>query len=284
MSGNGVQPQAVEARAGDGAALSGTLWQASEGRPRIVLVHSLALDRSVWRYVVPMLTDRADVLAYDCRGHGRSERRPGPYSTRLFGDDLASVLGSVGWREATVVGCSMGGCAVQELAMAHPERVCGLVLIDTTAWYGEQAAASWAQRAEKARAGGMRALVDYQVARWFSPGFREREPGLVDELVEIFVGNDVDCYVATCHMMGAADLRPVLRPTRGPAAVIVGSEDSATPPAMAENLAHYLAINPPIVLDGAQHLTPLERPTEIVASITAVAEEAAATGTGSRRA
>ena len=77
-----------------------------------------------------------EVLVYDCRGHGKSERLPGPYSTRLFADDLASILDDAKWPAASVAGCSMGGCVAQAFAAAYPKRAQALGLIDTTAWYG----------------------------------------------------------------------------------------------------------------------------------------------------
>src|SRR5262245_19754536 len=77
--------------------------------PRIALVHSLGLDTSVWDEVVAKLSAEAEILAIDCRGHGRSERAPGPYTVQMFGDDLADVLDHVGWRAVVAAGCSMGG-------------------------------------------------------------------------------------------------------------------------------------------------------------------------------
>ena len=77
----------------DGSSLSFTRRPAPKpGAPRIVLVHSLALDRSVWNGVAERLQGDAEILAYDCRGHGRSDRRSGAYSAELFANDLAQLL------------------------------------------------------------------------------------------------------------------------------------------------------------------------------------------------
>ena len=77
---NLVTSSTGSATAPDGASIAYTLHAArprdgASVRPRIALIHSLALDRSFWNGVVPLLTPDADVLAYDCRGHGQSPRR-----------------------------------------------------------------------------------------------------------------------------------------------------------------------------------------------------------------
>jgi alpha-beta hydrolase superfamily lysophospholipase len=88
----------------------------SSARPRIALIHSLALDQSVWDGVVPLLTEYADVLAYDCRGHGKSGRPKMKFAPELFAADLAGLLDHVNWPSITLAGCSMGGCIAQAFA------------------------------------------------------------------------------------------------------------------------------------------------------------------------
>src|SRR5262249_50768427 len=116
--------------------------------PRIVLIHSLGLDRSMWDGVVAAMKERAEILTYDCRGHGRSERRAMPYSVQLFARDLAELLDTAGWPSAAIAGCSLGGCVAQAFAGLYPARATALGLISTTAWYGPKAPALWHERAE----------------------------------------------------------------------------------------------------------------------------------------
>ncbi|WP_291416283.1 alpha/beta hydrolase [Actinophytocola sp.] len=213
------------------------------------------------------LAGRADVLSYDCRGHGGSDRGGTDYTTELFAADLAGLLDRIGWDRAVVAGCSMGGCVAQDFAASNPHRTDGLVLVDTTAWYGPTAPLDWAGRAAKAREQGLAALVDFQVTRWFGAEFAAGEPELVAALTKTFLANDLDSYAATCRMLGAADLRERVAAVRVPAAVVVGEDDAATPVPMAEDLAERLGGAPLTVLPESRHLTPLERPTEIAAVI-----------------
>src|ERR1700693_2434406 len=113
------------------------------GKPRLALIHSLALDASIWDAVVGELGQAFEILVYDCCGHGQSSRLSGLYTTRLFADDLAAILDHANWPATSIAGCSMGGCVAQAFAAAYPSRAQALGLIDTTAWYGPAAAADW---------------------------------------------------------------------------------------------------------------------------------------------
>jgi 3-oxoadipate enol-lactonase len=232
---------------------------------RAALIHSLAMDREFWRPVAERLD--AAVLLYDCTGHGRSAKPAGPYSVEGFADDLAQLLDHLGLARAMVAGASMGGCVALAFAACHPRKAAALGLVDTTAWYGPQAPRQWEERAQKALEGGMRALVDFQVTRWFSEAFRAAQPQVVDKCVATFLANDVQAYAATCRMLGAADLRRCLEAMRLPAAVIVGEEDYATPVAMAEALHRGIRGSSLTVLKNARHLTPLERPHEVACEL-----------------
>jgi 3-oxoadipate enol-lactonase len=247
--------------------------RAADGPNRIVLIHSLALDRSIWDGVAEKLADRASVLAYDARGHGRSSRVPGPFSMEQFAQDLAQLMDHVGWPSALVAGCSMGGGVAQAFGGLYPERTAGLGLIDTTAWYGAEAHVQWRQRAEMAKAKGLDSMLSFQTARWFGDRFRMEHADLVDAAARVFLANDPDCYAATCGMLGDADLRPYLRAFRMPVAVVVGEEDYATPIAAARELHEAISGSTLTILKG-RHLTPIECPDQIAGILGTLIERA----------
>jgi 3-oxoadipate enol-lactonase len=255
----------------DGVSIAFTRHPAPRpGAPRLVLVHSLALDRSVWDGVVERLGNDAEMLTVDCRGHGRSDRRAGAFTAELFARDLAELLDHVGWPRVAVAGCSMGGCVTLAFAGLFPERATALGLIDTTAWYGEDAPAKFRERAAAARAKGMQGLIEFQVTRWFSDEFRAQHPEAMAHPTSVFLANDFDCYAATCALLGDADLRTYLPSLRMPVAVVVGEEDYATPVAMAQHLHGALPQSTLKVLPRARHLTPIEHPDAIAAELRAL--------------
>ncbi len=271
-----LKPAVRAAPAGAAVARDGTrLCYSLDGRAGggvngIVLVHSLAMDRLFWQPVAERLASGMAVLSYDCRGHGDSDKPAGPYTVELFARDLADLLDHIGWRSAVVAGASMGGCIALAFAKLYPARTAALGLIDTTAWYGVEAPKQWAERAERAAAAGMSALVGFQTTRWFGDEFRARRPDIVERCVEVFLRNDVGAYVETCKMLGAADLRAALPAMTMPAAIVVGEEDYATPIAMAETLHRAIAGSTLMVLAGARHLTPLEAPDAVAKELRAL--------------
>lgn len=255
----------------DGSAIAFMLRAAPKaGAQRIVLIHSLALDRSIWDDVVERLENEAAILTYDCRGHGRSERRAEIFTADLFARDLAELLDRVGWPSATVAGCSMGGCVALAFAGLYPGRANRLGLIDTTASYPAEGAAQFRERAAAARAKGMAGFVDFQVTRWFSDEFRASHPELVTRATGVFLANDFECYAASCILLADADLRPYLASFRMPAAIVVGEEDYATPVAMARQLHEAIPQSTLTVLPRARHLTPIERPEAIASELFAL--------------
>lgn len=261
-------PTQGQARTRDGTRIAYTLYDRGTGKKRVVLIHSLALDREFWQPVIQALGDGVSVLAYDCRGHGASDKPAGPYTVELFARDLADLLDHVGWEAALVAGASMGGCVALAFAAAYPERATAIGLIDTTAWYGAEAPKAWEERAQKAIGDGLKSMVNFQTTRWFSDAFRAGNPPVMGKAVETFLRNDVKAYAEACRMLGACDMRAALAGFRMPAAVIVGEEDYAAPVAMAEALHRGIANSTLTVIKGGRHLTPLEVPERIAAELT----------------
>jgi len=259
----------------DGCAIAFTVCPARKpAAPRIVLIHSLALDGSIWAGVTARLAGQAEILTYDCRGHGRSCREAIPFTAELFARDLAELLDYVGWQSAAVAGCSMGGCVAQAFAGLYSTRINALGLIDTTAWYGQEAPKTWRERAAAARSKGLAALTEFQATRWFGDHFRATHPEVIQATNRIFLATDMDCYAATCIMLGDADLRPHLPSLRLPVAVVVGEEDYATPLVMARQLHEAIRDSTLTILPGARHLTPIECPEEIAAQLLALLQRA----------
>jgi 3-oxoadipate enol-lactonase len=215
---------------------------------RAVLIHSLAMDRAYWRPVAERLMRKGIcVAALDCRGHGASGKPTGPYTIASFAGDVRALLDSLRWPEAVIAGSSMGGSVALAFAIDYGERASGLALIDTTAWYGPDAPKNWAERADAAREKGLASLVAFQTTRWFGDAFRTDHADVVQACVGI----------------------------------VVGEEDYATPPAMAEAMKAAISQATYRLLPNARHLTPLERSDEVTEEILAVIGKAR--GAASRR-
>ncbi len=116
--------------------INGTeLWVETTGAgPAVVLLHGgLGLDHTYFRPTFDQLADQATVVYYDHRGNGRSARLEGEAGL-TFDDlvaDVVGVLDALGLEQATLIGHSYGGFVAQEVAVAHQDRLRGLVLMNT---------------------------------------------------------------------------------------------------------------------------------------------------------
>jgi 3-oxoadipate enol-lactonase len=272
MTNDNQKPAAVVTTR-DGTRLTYRLLRGA-GKGHCVLIHSLAMDASFWSRVADRLREDGDVLLYDCRGHGQSDKPKGPYSVELFADDLADLLATVGWTTAMVAGASMGGCIALAFAAAYPEKLTGLGLVDTTAWYGATAPRDWEERARKSVDEGLGSLVGFQATRWFSDGFREAHPEILEEAMSVFLANDVSAYAETCRMLGRCDKRDALPHIKVPTRIMVGAEDYATPVAMAEATQAAIPKATLEVIPGVRHLTPLECPDIVAHSLRGILVQA----------
>ena len=104
--------------------------QAGTGEPPILLVHSWTGDRSDFVHQVGHFSRAHRVVAVDLRGHGESDKPYGPYSPAVFVEDLGWTCDQIGMRNSVLVGHSMGGNIVLELAARRPDLAVAVILLD----------------------------------------------------------------------------------------------------------------------------------------------------------
>ncbi|WP_433555126.1 alpha/beta fold hydrolase [Pseudonocardia xinjiangensis] len=232
-----------------------------EGGARpLVALHALALSGRVWDPMAAAMAGNRRVLAPDARGHGGSDWDGGPFGIADLADDVAAIIEAVADGPVDVVGLSMGGSTAILLAQRRPDLVARLVLADTTADYGPDRVAQWIDRAEKAVGVPREKQVAFQVDRWFSPSFVEAHPDEVRRVSDIFVATDSRAHAAACHAFAGLDADAGLGDIQAPTLVLVGRDDYATPPAMAQVLASGIPDARLEVLDDTRHLSLIERP------------------------
>ncbi len=226
----------------------------------VVLAHALGLDLSMWQGLAASLAGDHPVLRYDHRGHGGSAAAHGPYTMEALVDDAARVVREWGVGSVVFVGLSMGGMVAQGLAIRHPDLVRGLVLANTTSAYGAAERTGWADRIALVRGGGMAAIADAVVQRFLSAPYRAAHPEAAAGLHACILCADAAGYVAACEAVSQLDWTGLLATVRCPTAVIAGSEDAGTPPAMGQAIADRIPGASFDVLQGAAHLAVVEMP------------------------
>ena len=103
-----------------------------QGEP-LVMIMGFTASRSGWIRQIPFFRKYYRVVTFDNRGVGKSDKPPGPYSTRMMADDTVRLMDLLGIEKAHIMGLSMGGMIAQELAINYPQRVVKLVLACTYA-------------------------------------------------------------------------------------------------------------------------------------------------------
>jgi 3-oxoadipate enol-lactonase len=230
-----------------------------DGAPVLVLGSSIGTSTALWEPQVPALARRFRVVRYDHRGHGRSPVPPGPYELADLGGDVVALLDRLGVQRAHLGGLSLGGMVAMWVAAHAPERVDRLALVCTSAKLGPPAL--WAGRAAAVRTGGMAAIAEPVVARWFPHGYPD--DAMVDRMREVLLATPPEGYAACCAAIEVMDLEPVLPTIAAPTLVIAGGEDPATPPEHAERIAAAVPGARLAIVDGAAHLANLSHPEEL---------------------
>ena len=236
--------------------------------PPLVFSHSLGCDGSMWDDHARGLP-RFEVLRYDHRGHGRSSVPPGPYTIDQLVDDAARLIRAWGRGPVIFVGTSMGGMVAQGLAAKHPELVSALVIAHSTAHYGDDARAIWRQRIDAVTAGGMAAIAEGVLARWFTEAFRRERPDIVARFRQRLLATSPEGYVACCEAISRLDVRAGLPGIRVPTLVIGGSEDQATPADASRAIAAAIPGARLVIVEGAAHQGMIEKPDAFAAALAA---------------
>ena len=234
------------------------------GGAPVVLLHALGTGAMLWDGLVPALAASHRAVRLDFRGHGGSDATPHALAIDRLGCDVLSVMDAHGIAAACVAGVSVGGLVALWLGIHAPERVSGLVLANTAARIGDQAL--WDARLAAVRDGGLAALADGTMTRWFTAPFRAAHADVEAAFRRQLLATSTAGYSHACAILRDTDLRPDAARVTAPTVVIGGDEDVATPPADAAWLAATIPGAALHVLPAA-HLSNVERPGEFLAAM-----------------
>jgi pimeloyl-ACP methyl ester carboxylesterase len=240
-------------------------YEARGGGRALLLLHAFPLNRTMWDAQVQALAASHQVVRFDCRGFGGSPPGDSLLTMERIADDAAAVLDLLGISQAVVAGCSMGGYAALAFARRHPDRLRGLVLLDTRAGPdSEEGKKNRAALAEKVRREGAGAAAEAFLSKLVGETTQKEHPEVVARLRGIILGNPPRGIVdALAGLAARADSGPALREIRVPTLIVCGAEDTLTPVAEAEALQRGIAGSRLVVIPRAGHLANLEQPEAV---------------------
>ncbi len=235
------------------------------GRPVLVLSHSISTDHSLWDLQMPDLLRHFQVLRYDTRGHGSTDAAAGEYSIEQLGRDAVALVNSLGIETFAWCGLSMGGAIGQWIALNFPGRITHLILANTSPKFGD--ASTWNNRIQSVREGGMAAIVDVVMSRFFSEKTRASANPYASSTRVVFLGTDPGGYMGCCAALRDFDSRALLPSINVPCLVISGDSDPSTPWAgNGEVLARQIP-NAKAVHLATAHLSNLEQPRSFTTAV-----------------
>jgi 3-oxoadipate enol-lactonase len=229
--------------------------------PALVLSHTLATSRAMWRAQVPHFAARYRVVSYDMRGHGESAAPDYPYSLEMLGEDVIGVLDSLGVeRPAIFLGISIGGMIGQALALRHPERFRAIVLCNTVSRTPPEGQALWDQRIDAIRKDGIESQVQPTLERWLSPEFRARDPETTKWVADMIRDTPATGMIGCAKAIRKLDYTDHLERILLPTLIIAGEKDPGAPVAAAQVIHERIKGSRLDVIPGCLHQTPIEAP------------------------
>lgn len=232
--------------------------------PPVVFLHGIGGNRSNWTRQLHHLADGYTAMAWDARGYGDSDDVPGERRFAHFADDLARLLDHCAIDTAHLVGLSMGARILLTFFPRHRDRVATLTLCDCFHRFEAMSDDEQRQflelretplRQGKTFADLAPALIDSLVAPDCTPEARA-------ELYDSIVALRPESYLKTVRATTTFDQMATLAEIDVPVQLIFGRHDRLTPPANGEEMVEVIADARLAVLEGAGHLTNLERPAE----------------------
>jgi pimeloyl-ACP methyl ester carboxylesterase len=235
-------------------------YELSGSGPDVLLLHGLGSSTVDWTPQVAALASRYRVCVVDLRGHGRSAKPKGPYSISLFAEDTAALIRDLSLAPAHVVGISMGGMIAFELALAFPQLVRSLVIVNSGPGLpGGRLTQSLfaAHRLLMVRVLGLRKFGQQLADRLLPDASAEERQAFADR----WGANDARAYRAAVKSIVGWNVSERLEAVTPPV-LIVAADGDYTPLSYKQAYVARLPRAELVVIDNARHAVTMERPQQ----------------------
>jgi 3-oxoadipate enol-lactonase len=223
----------------------------------------------MWEEFVPQLGERHRIVPVDLPGHGSASPLSSKWTVAAIADAVMADLHSLA-DEYVLLGASLGGMVAQELAVRKPQKLSMLILVDTLSSVMPRQQSAIRRRAESAREGGMAALMEDTIQRWFTPSFIRERGAEVTRVRSILAGCNPEFHAACWEAIAGFDIEDRISAIRVPVCTVVGSEDISTPPSVAQAIAESVPDGQCIIIPAAGHMSMIEKPEEFASIVSEV--------------
>ena len=249
------------------------LWyeDSGSGAETIVFSHGFLMDHTMFDAQVRSLEDSYRCVRFDHRGQGRSEVTETGYEIDALTADAAALIRKLDLAPCHFAGLSMGGFVGLRLAIRHPELLRSLILLNTAADPEPRSSRlKYTLMAGIARWFGFRPLVRHITRIMFGKTFLD-DPAMQTPRAEwqwsVLSANRAGILKAVDGVLGRPGVLERLPEIRMPTLVIVGEEDTVTPPRQARKIEAGVASATMVVIPGAGHSSTIEQPDRVTAAI-----------------
>ena len=227
----------------------------------LVFIHGLGSSSVDWFFQSEFFSQKYQVLTYDVRGHGKSEKPAGVYSVSLFASDLANLLKKLAIKDAHIVGLSMGGWIGFQFAIDFPEMVRTLTIVNSWANMRPKNLKDYLryfQRTLLFQLLSMRKIGEVVGARLF---IKPEQEEILQDFIEKWAQNDKSSYMASFKAGIKWSVEDRLSEILCPVLVVAADEDY-TPPEEKQVYVDKIPNARLAIIEDSRHATPVERPDE----------------------
>ena len=251
-----------------------------EAGPWLVLVHEMGGTIETWDRVVPLLEDRFQILRFDMRGSGLSEKVSEGVRIEDLADDLAALLDALAIAGPVLVaGCAVGAALALCFAARHPARSAAVVAMNPAVGVAPANLPGLLDRAERLRGGGTRAIVDEALEHGYPEAFRAVDPQHFAGFRARWLGNDPVSLRAQFLMLAEMNLGPALAAIACPVLGISGRHDPLRPTEYVREVLAAIPGSRLVVIEAGHHMAD-QAPAAIAGEILAFAQDLGRPWTG----